>query len=236
MLGSWITMHWTWKNCPKAWHRQYCGKDKDATIFIKAVASHDLCIRHCFLVLPGTVNDINVLQRPHLFARLASGDVPTCNYEVNGRAYTKGYYLSDGIYPCWSTFVKTTPNPINPKQARFAKEQEACRKDIERAFGVLQARYAIVRGPGHLWDKKTPREVMTCCVILLNMIIEDERDLNLEIFYDNVGSRVKPTRNLDRIQAFLETYREVEDANTHDDLQHNLIEHHGQLAGRAPTA
>jgi hypothetical protein len=42
------------------------------------------------------------------------------------------------------------------------------------------------------------------------MIIEDERDLNLEFFYDNVGSRVKPTRNPNEIQAFLETYRNIE--------------------------
>lgn len=33
---------------------------------------------------------------------------------------------------------------------------------------------------------------MTTCVILHNMIIEDDRDLNLEPFYDNVGRRVKP--------------------------------------------
>jgi hypothetical protein len=32
------------------------------------------------------------------------------------------------------------------------------------------------------------------------MIIKDERDLNLEFFYNNVGTRVKPTRNLDHIQ------------------------------------
>uniref|UniRef100_A0A453EZ62 DDE Tnp4 domain-containing protein n=1 Tax=Aegilops tauschii subsp. strangulata TaxID=200361 RepID=A0A453EZ62_AEGTS len=52
--------------------------------------------------------------------------------------------------------------------------QEAARKYIERAFGVLQSRFAIVRGPARLWDKKTLSNIMTCCVILYNMIIEDE--------------------------------------------------------------
>jgi hypothetical protein len=31
---------------------------------------------------------------------------------------------------------------------------------------------------------------MTTCVILHNMIIDDERDLKLEFFYDNIGIAV----------------------------------------------
>jgi hypothetical protein len=34
--------------------------------------------------------------------------------------------------------VKTISNPQNKKEAEFAKMQEACRKDIERAFGVCK--------------------------------------------------------------------------------------------------
>jgi hypothetical protein len=99
MLGSLDCMHWKWKNCPKAWHGMYCGKSRDPTIVLEAVASEDLWIWHAFFGLSGTLNDINVLQRSPLFARLASGDAPTCNYKVNNNEYTKGYYLTDGIYP-----------------------------------------------------------------------------------------------------------------------------------------
>ena len=45
---------------------------------------------------------------------------------------------------------------------------------------------------------------MTACVILHNMIIADERDLDLEYNHDNAGSRVKPVRDADEITAFLE--------------------------------
>ena len=58
------------------------------------------------------------------------------------------------------------------------------------------------------------------------MILEDERGMNLEFFYDNVGSRVKQARDSNRIRAFLHTYREIWNANTHFQLQEDLIEHH----------
>ena len=64
---------------------------------------------------------------------------------------------------------------------------------------VLQARFAIVRDPARFWDKKTLNNIIKCCEILQNMIIEDERDLDLELDYNNVGSRVKLARNPDRM-------------------------------------
>ena len=75
------------------------------------------------------------------------GQAPNCEYIVNGRKYNMGYYLSDGIYPRWATFVKTIPLPQGAKTKLFAERQESVRKDVERAFGVLQARFAIIRGP-----------------------------------------------------------------------------------------
>jgi hypothetical protein len=76
-------------------------------------------------------------------------------------------------------------------------------KDIERSFGALQARFAIVCDPACFWDKKSFITIMTARVILHNMIIEDERDLSLKFFFDNVGSRVRPERNPDPIHTFL---------------------------------
>jgi hypothetical protein len=43
---------------------------------------------------------------------------------------------------------------LTRKEAVFTKAQEAVCKDIERAFDILQARFAIVRDPAHFWDKK----------------------------------------------------------------------------------
>ncbi|XP_028083160.1 uncharacterized protein LOC114284465 [Camellia sinensis] len=115
-------------------------------------ASYDLWIWHAFFGLPGSHNDINVLERSTVFTELAQGCAPLVNYTINGNEYTMGYYLADGIYPPWATFVKTIPCPQGNKKKHFAMAQEACRKDVERAFRVLQARFAIVRGPVRSWN------------------------------------------------------------------------------------
>jgi hypothetical protein len=74
-----------------------------------------------FFGLLGSLNDINLLHRSHLFAKLASREPPACNYKLNGHDYTMSYYLANDIYPSWGTFVKIIPRPKTKKQAEFAK-------------------------------------------------------------------------------------------------------------------
>jgi hypothetical protein len=54
-----------------------------------------------------------------------------------------------------------------------------------------------------LWDKQTLNGVMPTFVILHNMIIEDETCFDLEFFFDNVCTRLKPARNPDQSKHFL---------------------------------
>jgi hypothetical protein len=90
--------------------------------------------------MAGSNNDSNVLHRSPVFSRLTECTAPQNSYMINVNPYDKGYYLDDGIYPSWATFVKTVCNPADEKYKRFAKEQEAARKDMERVFGVVQSR------------------------------------------------------------------------------------------------
>ena len=97
MLGSIDCIYWKWKNCPTTWKGMYCGYIRESSIILEAMASYDLWLWHSFFRLPGSNNDINVLERSHVFFELAQGRAPAVNYLINGHNYTMGYYLADGI-------------------------------------------------------------------------------------------------------------------------------------------
>ncbi|XP_028054827.1 uncharacterized protein LOC114259038 [Camellia sinensis] len=137
MLGSLDCMHWYWDKCPTAQAGSYTGHYHKPTVVLEAVTFYDLWIWHAFFGMPGSLNDITVLDRSPLFAELTRGCALATNYTINNHAYTMGYYLVDGIYPRWATIVKTISQPQGTKRQLFARMQEACRKDVERAFGVL---------------------------------------------------------------------------------------------------
>jgi hypothetical protein len=119
MLGSVDCMHWVWKNCPMSLQGQYTGRSGEATLILEAVASYDLWIWHCFFGLPGSLNDINVLNRSHLFSYGDGDDLLSANYVVNGNAYDTGYYLADGIYPDYSTLIKTVSKGSDRKNSVY---------------------------------------------------------------------------------------------------------------------
>jgi hypothetical protein len=104
-------------------------------MILEVVASQDLWIWHAFFGLPGSLDDINVLNRSSLFQ-----------------------------------------SPQGNMKVHFTRAHEAIRKDVERAFGVVQSRFAMVRSPARWWRKEDLWYIMQAYVLLHNMIIKDERD------------------------------------------------------------
>nr|GEV15795.1 hypothetical protein [Tanacetum cinerariifolium] len=80
---------------------------KYPTIMLEAVASQGLWIWHAFYGIAGATNDINVLDNSPLFDDLLDDLAHVVPYVVNVVEYRNGYYLADGIYPEWASFIKS---------------------------------------------------------------------------------------------------------------------------------
>uniref|UniRef100_A0A0D3BVT6 DDE Tnp4 domain-containing protein n=1 Tax=Brassica oleracea var. oleracea TaxID=109376 RepID=A0A0D3BVT6_BRAOL len=182
-----------------------------------------------------TLNDINVLDRSPVFDDIIEGRAPRLEYVVNRHKYKFAYYLTDGIYPKWSTFIQSITLPQGPKANLLAKVQEAARKDVERAFGVMQARFAIVKNQALTWDKEKIAKIMRACIILQNMIVENERKgyarIDISEFEEGNVTRSsqvetetdRPT-NLNNIFVN-QNQKDLRDRRIHEQLKKDLIEH-----------
>jgi hypothetical protein len=112
--------------------------------------------------------------------------------------------------------------------------QEALRKDVERAFGVLQACFAIVAQPARGWSSKNLNQIMITCIILHNMIVEDERGPLHEFEYDGCSVTVEPSRNESvNFSQFVKNYQGIRDATAHHQLKNDLIKHLWSLKGQS---
>jgi hypothetical protein len=140
------------------------------------------------------------------------------------------YYLADGIYPEWATFVKTIPMLQGEKRKLFAQKQESTGKDMEQTFEVLQSRFMIIRGPARAWHMATIKHIIYACIILHDMIVEDERhtyDGNFE--YDNVNNDIAAAEVSNGSHPDFATYLQrrahAREREKHRQLQGDLLEH-----------
>nr|XP_011462191.1 PREDICTED: uncharacterized protein LOC101309236 [Fragaria vesca subsp. vesca] len=105
----------------------------------------------------------------------------------------------------------------------------------------LQARWAIIRGPARGWSKENLQFIMMTCIILHNMIVEDEHDEDAaEPFdpndiptipkkahiYDRIPDQdTSVHRNPNRLNQFMCRYREVRCPVMNKNLQDDLVDH-----------
>ncbi|XP_057811349.1 uncharacterized protein LOC131025567 [Salvia miltiorrhiza] len=195
ILGSFDCMHWAWKNCPTAWQGAYTRGDQGEPTIILEAVA---------------LQDLWIWKG-------STGHVSS--------HYYKRYYLIDDIYPNWPVFGKSPTHPTNEKSKRFNVMQEAARKDIERAFGVLQAQWAIIKGPARLWSKAELSDIMFTCIILHNMIVQDEGEQatkwaeegNDEASSSSVAARPRTGASVE-FRAYVARQASMRDAKMHVSL------------------
>ncbi|GJZ09581.1 ALP1-like protein [Tanacetum coccineum] len=115
------------------------------------------------------------------------------------------------------------PGSNDVKRIRYKQAHEAARKDVERAFGVLKKKWAIVRTPARSRSLKRITHLMYTCIILHNMIRKEKgKAISPDFYPEEQHLEDDPVRSA---QDRLRVIREIHDEETHLNLKADLVEH-----------
>ena len=77
-----------------------------------------------------------------------------------------------------------------------------------------------------MWDTETLEDILKACVIMHNMIVEDEGVVDPTERFDYGGQNVEPSHENNRtLNEFIEAHKKNRYEETHVQLKEDLIEH-----------
>jgi hypothetical protein len=88
--------------------------------------------------------------------------------------------------------VKCVPIPQQEKHRFFSMKQASVRKDVECAFSLLKKRFNILAISVQSYSQRNLDLIIRACIILHNVIIDDEKDDGYDDNYHTVTFIVAP--------------------------------------------
>jgi Plant transposon protein len=116
-------------------------------------------------------------------------------FYIGNKKFNKMYVLVDGVYPKFDRFVLPFPYPVYQAEIKFGDWQAAARKDVERAFGILQGEWQAVARPIRSWSLTDIATMVKCCLCLHNMLVSDR------VMHGNVTADYDPLHDLQGVDG-----------------------------------
>jgi Plant transposon protein len=181
MMGSIDCTHTYWKNCPIGWQGSFKnGKNKLPSIVLEAACDYNLFFWHVAYGYAGVMGDVTIFHQSPMFDRMLDGTLEDVErnagvvpFQIQNESFDATFLLADGAYPRYSRFVKGIKQPISNRDRDYTAWQEAARKDIERAFGMLKGTWQYTARPILTMNLDRLALRITCCLVLHNMLVSD---------------------------------------------------------------
>ncbi|CAF1239650.1 unnamed protein product [Didymodactylos carnosus] len=162
------------------------------SINCQVACDHNLMIRSTIVRWPGSTHDAFILGQSSIAASLSNG------------IYGDGWLLGDSGYPLRAWLLTPFNDPTTAAQRRYNRALKSARSTIERAFGVLKARFCCLdrSGGGLQFTPERCVKIILSCMYLRNLArrlqLEDDdeekiRQILLDEFDDGVNTQEVPT-------------------------------------------
>jgi hypothetical protein len=167
--------HIKWLSCPKE-HFNYCkGKYHYPSLAFQAIVDHNRRILFLSTLYDGRENDKGITADDQFTYEIMNGKFNGIKYKLyteNGtlKMCMGGYIITDGGYQDIACFVDPMHNACGSKEVHWSEFLESVRKDVECCFGILKARFRILRN-GLQYDRDTSNCIVKTCAIIHNMLL-----------------------------------------------------------------
>ena len=124
----------------------YYSRKQCYTVSVQGLVGANLMFLDVATGFPGSCHDARNLRNSSLFRRAENQEILTKPIDVIDNSEIRPLVLGDGAYPLLSWLI--TPHQFGPGLTRdqrvFNRKLSSCRVHVERAFGILKARWRIL--------------------------------------------------------------------------------------------
>ena len=145
----------------------YFDRHHRYSVIMQAVVGKNLKFLDTAIGYPGSMHDARVLRSSDLFQKAESGDILGEPLPTIRAIQVRPLLLGDGAYPLLPWLMKPYPNNaiLSRSQRRFNRTLSSARYTVERAFGILKARWRILLKKLDNRFDNIPNVILTCCVL-----------------------------------------------------------------------
>ena len=154
---------------------------------IQGVCDANMKFTNSIASWPGSVHDSRMFAESLVSEKLNSLDY-------------KGYLLGDNGYPCRTYILTPFLSPGTEKERRYNCAHIKTRNTIERAFGVLKRRFAILSTPMRT-KLENSKKIVMACAILHNIAIENKLPIDEPEFVQFDPPEVPEQEHMGNVQG-----------------------------------
>ena len=153
----------------------FCRKQR-YTMNTQAVVNRDMKYIHIVSGFPGSIHNARVLRASSTYRKATIGDILSKPIALFGNQQLKPMIIEDGAYPSstWLLQPYSDNGGLTRSQFTYNKSLFSARSVVERAFGLLKAKWRCLLKRLDSRTTNIVEDIMTCCA--LHNICEENGD------------------------------------------------------------
>lgn len=200
-VGSIDCVHLKWDKCP-VWLSNECkGKEGYPSLVFEVCVDHMRRVRASTNSFYGSLNDKTIIKYDDYIQAVRKGqkwgDVVFEVFDAHGntKEETGVWFICDNGYHRWSCLMSPFAYCSSEEKIRWSEWVESVRKDIECFFGIVKARFRLLRDGIQYHNADEITNIFHVCCILHNMLLEFD---GLDFFCEEQWERLNPQHKAQR--------------------------------------